>query len=133
MIHKIQSSANDFITLEIKRIKNERCLQIAKGTSILTFNLEETKKLNAITQSIDAEKYTLKDYGTLKKWSELFKVNISAFRGIKSLHIREWVVSSTYAGFGKQWISLPTYKIKEFQGHMISSMQELIVMIEGAK
>jgi hypothetical protein len=67
----------------------------------------------------------LKEYGSLKKWSEIYKILISEFRGIKSFQIRQRLISPNYSGFGKQGITLPTYKIKELQEHLKAVMQEL--------
>ncbi|MFA6255858.1 MAG: hypothetical protein WC606_01620 [Candidatus Absconditabacterales bacterium] len=125
MIHKIQTSDNNYLSLEVKIIKSEPCLYIAKGASTLTFNYEQTKQLNAIVQSIDVGNYTLKEYGSLKKGSEIYKILISEFRGIKSFQIRQRLISPNYSGFGKQGITLPTYKIKELQEHLKAVMQEL--------
>jgi len=61
----------------------------------------------------------------VKKGSNVYKVFLSEFRGIKSFQIRQWLVSQTYTGFGKLGISLPAYKIKELQMHMITVMQEI--------
>ena len=124
MLHKIQTSESTQVTLEVKEQKGELCLCIAKGGSLLIFNQQQTHQLNAIVQSIDAGKYALKEYWSFKKWSEIFKVSLSAFRGIKSFQIRERLVSQAYSGFGKQWISLPTYKIKELQMHLKTVLQE---------
>lgn len=166
MIHKIQTSEGNHVALEVKDQKWELCLCISKGGSLLIFNQQQTHQLNAIVQSIDAANYALKEYGSFKKWPEIFnstanprnttwldariihtawesvvankvkqsqfskaevyKVSISAFRGIKSFQIREWLVSSTYSGFGKQGISLPSYKIKELQMHLTSILQEFM-------
>ena len=124
MLHKIQTSENNFLSLEVKEQKGEWCLCIHKGASLLIFNQQQTHQLNAIVQSIDAGNYALKEYGSFKKWSEIFKVCISAFRGVKSFQMREWRQSATYSGYGKQGISLPTYKIKELQMHLKTVMQE---------
>ena len=124
MIHKIQTSENSFLDLEVKPIKSALCLYINKGPSSLLFNHQETKQLNAIVQSIDAGNYTLKEYWSVKKWSEVYKVLLSEFRGIKSFQIRQWLVSPTYTGFGKLGVSLPTYKIKELQQHLRTVLQE---------
>lgn len=124
IVHKIQTSEGNHVALEVKEQKGELCLCISKGGSLLIFNQQQTHQLNAIVQSIDAANYALKEYGSFKKWSEVFKVSLSAFRGIKSFQIREWLQSSTYSGFGKQGISLPTYKIKELQTHLTSILQE---------
>lgn len=62
MLHKIQTSENNHVALEVKEYKGERLLAISKGTSILTFNQEQTKQLNAIVQSIDGGNYALKEY-----------------------------------------------------------------------
>ena len=124
MIHKIKTSENSFLDLEVKPIKSVLCLYISKGPSSLVFNHQETEQLNAIVQSIDAGNYTLKEYGIVKKWSEVYKVLLSEFRGIKSFQIRQWLVSPTYTGFGKLGVSLPTYKIKELQQHLRTVLQE---------
>ena len=126
MSHKIQTSNDNFLSLEVKQHKWEILLCIAKWASLLTFTHEQTKQLNAIVQSIDAGKYTLKEYGSFKKWSEIFKVSLSEFRGIKSFQIRERLVSPTYSGFGKQGVTLPIYKIKELQMHLKTILQEFI-------
>ena len=124
MIHKIQTSEGTSVTLEVKDQKGEHCLYISKGGLSLIFNQQQTNQLNTIVQSIDTAKYILKEYGSFKKWSELFKISISAFRGIKSFQIREWIQSANYSGFGKQGISLPTYKIKELQMHLAMILEE---------
>ena len=67
MLHKIQTAENTYATLEVKEHKGELLLHICKGASSLTFNRQETQQLNAIVQSIDAEKYALKEYGSFKK------------------------------------------------------------------
>ena len=67
MIHKIKTSENSFLDLEVKPIKSVLCLYISKGPSSLVFNHQETEQLNAIVQSIDAGNYTLKEYGIVKK------------------------------------------------------------------
>lgn len=63
MVHKIQTSNGGSVALEVKQQK----LHISKGPSVLTFDYEQTKLLNAIIQSIDASKYALKEYGSVKK------------------------------------------------------------------
>jgi len=126
MVHKIQTSSADFLTLEVKPYKGERCLHISKWATLLLFTHEQTKQLNAIIQSIDASNYALKEYGSVKKWSEIFKVWISEFRGIKSFQIRERLVSPTYSGYGKQGVSLSVYKFKELQMHLTTVMQEFV-------
>ena len=67
MLHKIQTADNTFVTLEVKNIKSELCLYITKGPSLLTFNLDQTKKLNDIVQTIDTGNYICKEYGMIKK------------------------------------------------------------------
>lgn len=67
MIHKIQTSGASYIALEVRTVKGERCLCISKDASLLTFDHDQTKQLNAIIQSIDAGSYVLKEYGTVKK------------------------------------------------------------------
>jgi hypothetical protein len=67
MIHKIQTSENSYVDLEVKQQKSVLCLVISKGDVSLFFNQGETQQLNAIIQSIDAGNYTLKEYGTFKK------------------------------------------------------------------
>jgi hypothetical protein len=67
MLHKIQTTENQFLTLEVKEQKGEWCLCISKGASILIFNQQQTYQLNAIVQSIDVGNYTLKEYGSFKK------------------------------------------------------------------
>lgn len=124
MIHKIQTADNTFVSLEVKQIKSQLCLYISKGASSLYFNLAETQQLNAVVQSIDGAKYALKEYGIVKKGSEIYKVFISEFRGIKSFQIRQWTSTPSYSGYGKLGITLPTYKIKELQMHLTSVMQE---------
>jgi hypothetical protein len=56
----------------------------------------------------------------------MYKIFLSEFRGIKSFQIRQWTISPTYSGFGKLGITLPTHKIKEFQMHMKTVMQEFV-------
>jgi len=129
MIHKIQTGENNYLSLEVTQQKSELVVRIAKGTSLLTFNQQETIQLNAIVQSIDVGNYALKEYGSIKKWSEVFKISLSAFRGIKSFQIREWFTSQTYSGFGKQGVSLPTYKIKELQMHLIRVLKEFDMLL----
>jgi len=131
MIHKIQTIGNYYVSLEVKIVKWERCLCISKDASLLIFNHAETTQLNAIVQSIDGGNFALKEYGIVKKWSEnnslkseLYKIFISEFRGIKSFQIRQRTVSQTYSGFGKLGITLPIYKIKELQMHMKTVMEE---------
>ena len=124
MIHKIQTGDTSFLTLEVLQQKSEVLLRIAKSTSILTFTQQQTTQLNLVVQSIDVGNYVLKEYGSIKKWSEIFKISISAFRGIKSFQIRERLISPSYTGFGKQGVSLPTYKIKELQMHLTRVLQE---------
>ena len=63
MIHKIQTSNGGLVVLEVRQQK----LYISKGSSILTFDVVQTNQLNAIIQSIDASKYVLKEYGSVKK------------------------------------------------------------------
>lgn len=132
MIHKIMAG-NSLVSLEVKQIKSEILLLISKSDSKISFNYAQAKQLNEIIQSIDPEKYTLKEYGKFSKWSEIFKISISEFRGIKSLQIRERLQSPTYSGFGKQWIALPTYKLKELQMHLKTSMQEFIDISSNTK
>ena len=132
MAHKIQTGNNGEIILDIKKIKDIVCLQISKGNSteknnILTFNREQTIQLNAIIQGIDAGNLILKEYGNVQVGNQIFKVCVSAFRGIKSFQIRERLISNTYSGYGKQWVTLPTYKIKELQGHMSGIVQEFSI------
>ena len=67
MLHKIQTSENNFLSLEVKEQKGEWCLCIHKGASLLIFNQQQTHQLNAIVQSIDAGNYALKEYGSFKK------------------------------------------------------------------
>ena len=124
MIHKIQTVGASYVSLEVKTVKWERCVCISKDASLLTFNHAETKQLNAIIQSVDGSNYALKEYWAVKKWSELYKIFISEFRGIKSFQIRQRTTSQTYSGFGKLGISLPTYKIKELQMHLTTVMTE---------
>jgi len=124
MIHKIQTAGSNYLALEVKTVKWEPCLCISKDASLLTFNHAATNQLNAIVQSVDGSNYVLKEYGIVKKWSEVRKIFISEFRGIKSFQIRERRVSPTYSGFGKLGITLPTYKIKELQMHMKTILQE---------
>lgn len=62
MLHKIQTSENNHVALEVKEHKGELCLCIAKGGSLLIFNHQQTHQLNAIVQSIDAGNYALKEY-----------------------------------------------------------------------
>ena len=50
MIHKIQTSENSYVSLEVKLMKSSLCLYISKGPSSLLFNHQETKQLNAIVQ-----------------------------------------------------------------------------------
>ena len=124
MIHKIQTFGNNYLSLEVKTVKSEPCLCISKDTSLLIFNYTETKQLNVIIQSIDAGRYALKEYWSVKRWLESFKISISEFRGLKNIQIRERISSPTYSGYGKQGISLSTYKLKELQMHMKTVMQE---------
>ncbi len=124
MIHKIQTVGSSYVAIEVKTVKWERCVCISKDASLVTLNYAETKQLNVIVQSIDAGNYVFKEYWFVKKWSEIYKVFLSEFRGIKSFQIRQWLVSQTYTGFGKLGISLPAYKIKELQIHMRSVLQE---------
>ena len=124
MVHKIQTSGNSFLSLEVKIYKSEPSLIMSKGETTLIFNQQQTSELNALVQAIDPATIALKEYGSIRKWTSTYKVSASAFRGIKSFQIREWLVSPTYSGFGKQGISLPTYKIKELQMHLSSIMQE---------
>jgi hypothetical protein len=124
MIHKIQTMGNMYVSLEVKTVKWEPCLCISKDASLLTFNYAETNQLNAIVQSVDAGNYALKEYWAVKKWSELYKVFVSEFRGIKSFQIRQRTTSPTYSGFGKLGITLPTHKIKELQMHLKTVMTE---------
>lgn len=124
MIHRIQTAPNTYVNLEVKPYKSEPSLIISKSAATIIFNQTETKLLNDIVQAIDATKYTLKEYGSLKKGTDLFKISISEFRGIKSFQIRQWLESPTYSGYGKLGISLPTYKIKELQTHLITILQE---------
>ena len=124
MIHRIQTSANTYVNLEVKPYKSEPSLIISKSDATIIFNQAETKLLNAIVQATDATKYILKEYGSLKKGTDLFKISISEFRGIKSFQIRQWLQSPTYSGYGKLGISLPTYKLKELQTHLITILQE---------
>lgn len=67
MIHKIQTGENSYLSLEVTQQKSELVVRIAKGTSLLTFNQQETIQLNAIVQSIDVGNYALKEYGSIKK------------------------------------------------------------------
>lgn len=67
IVHKIQTSEGNFVALEVKDQKGERCLCISKGGSLLIFNQQQTHQLNAIVQSIDAANYVLKEYGSFKK------------------------------------------------------------------
>jgi hypothetical protein len=67
MIHKIQTGENNYLSLEVTQQKSELVVRIAKGTSLLTFNQQETIQLNAIVQSIDVGNYALKEYGSIKK------------------------------------------------------------------
>ena len=127
MIHKIMAG-NSLVSLEVREQKGELQLFIAKSDSKLSFNLAQTKQINAIIQAIDSGNFLLKEYGKFQKWSELFKISISEFRGIKSIQIRERLMSPTFNGFGKQWIALPTYKLKELQMHLTKIMQEFIDM-----
>lgn len=143
MSYKIKTSDTNDITLEVKERKDELWLNIYKTVfserytgiakdSALAFNLDQAKELDKITQTIDPGKYEIKEYGTFHKWSRIFKVFISSFRGINSFQIRERVESGTYTGFGKQWISLPTHKIKELQEHLPKLIQEFSgVKVEG--
>lgn len=62
MIHKIQTSPTTTMNLEVKDIKAERCLEIKKSDTTIIFNHEQTKQLNAIIESIDPEKFVLKEY-----------------------------------------------------------------------
>ncbi len=124
-MHKIQTIGSSYVAIEVKTVKWERCVCISKDASLLTFNHAETKQLNVIVQSIDAGNYVFKEYWSVKKGSNVYKVFLSEFRGIKSFQIRQWLVSQTYTGFGKLGISLPAYKIKELQMHMITVMQEI--------
>ncbi len=126
MIHKIQTSPTTTVNLEVKDIKTERCLEIKKSDTTIVFNHEQTKQLNAIIESIDPEKFVLKEYGSVKKWSDIFKIVVSEYRGIKSFQIRQRQVSPTYSGYGKLGITLPTYKLKELQMHMKIVMQEFV-------
>ena len=124
MIHKIQTAPNTYVNLEVKSYKSEVSLIISKSDATLIFNQAETKHLTAIVQTIDTGNFLLKEYGSFKKGTEIFKVSISVFRGIKSFQIRQWLQSPTYSGFGKLGISLPTYKIKELQTHLTTILQE---------
>jgi hypothetical protein len=124
MIHRIQTTPNTYVNLEVKPYKSEPSLIISKNDATVIFNQTETKQLNTIVQAIDPTKYTLKEYGSLKKGTDLFKISISEFRGIKSFQIRQWLQSPTYSGYGKLGISLPTYKLKELQTHLITILQE---------
>lgn len=72
MIHKIQTSSTTFVSLEVKQLKSEVELFIQKGDARLTFSYDQTKQINAIIESIDPEKFTLKEYWSVKKWSEYF-------------------------------------------------------------
>ena len=67
MLHKIQTSENNYLSLEVKEQKGELYLHISKGTSMLIFNIQESKAINTIVQSIDAGNYALKEYGSFKK------------------------------------------------------------------
>jgi pentose-5-phosphate-3-epimerase len=62
MVHKIQTSSTTFVSLEVKKLKSEVELFIQKGDARLTFGYEQTKQINAIIESIDPEKFTLKEY-----------------------------------------------------------------------
>jgi len=127
MLHKIQTADNTFVTLDVKQLKSELCLAIKKWPSLLTFTFDETKKLNDIMQTIETGNYICKDYGMIKKWSQTFKISISSFRGSTNFQIRERLTGN-YTGFGKLWISLPSYKIKEFKMHLATCIQEFAAL-----
>jgi len=132
MSHKIQTSNISCIVLEIKSYQDIPQLHIFKQTNTnistdvsLEFSPAQTVQINDIIQSIDPGNYLIKEYGKIQKGNKIFKIFISTFRGVTSLQIRERVISPWYAGFWKQWISLPTYKIKELQMHMTIMLQEM--------
>lgn len=131
IVHKIQTGEGSFLSLQVKEQKSQLSLVITKGNSTLIFSHQQTSQLNAIVQSIDGEKISLKEYGSFKKWSEIFKVSLSEFRWIKNFQIREWISSVSYNGFGKQGISLPIYKVKEFQTHLTTVIQEFDDIIKN--
>jgi len=91
--------------------------------SLLEFTQQQTQQLNSIIQSITGN-YLPKEYGKIQIENKTFKILLSTFRGITTLQIRERVTSGEYAWFGKLGISLPTYKIKELQTHMTTTLKE---------
>ncbi|MEI6673285.1 MAG: hypothetical protein WCL02_08495 [bacterium] len=67
IVHKIQTGEGSFLSLQVKEQKSQLSLVITKGNSTLIFSHQQTSQLNAIVQSIDGEKISLKEYGSFKK------------------------------------------------------------------
>lgn len=102
MIHKIQTSQNLAVHIEVKMKSGQPCVYISKGPITLLLSQQEIQKLNDIVQSIETGKYICKEYGSIKIGTEFYKITISTFRGITSFQIRERTKSTTYEGFGKK-------------------------------
>lgn len=99
MIHKIQTSANSQIYLEVINQKLTLSKMLSTGRtadSLLEFTEQQAQQLNTIIQSITGN-YLIKEYGKIQIGNKTFKILLSTFRGITTLQIRERVTSGEYA------------------------------------